>query len=170
MSDADRSYYERNRDLILAKRRVYREANRQAINDSQRCYRDANRERIRAYHASPVVREAKRVRRAQYHEMTRNSVFCHYTRSEQPACSACGIADLDVLTIDHIFGGGRRHRHEIRAYQSATAFYRWLVRNNFPDGFQVLCQNCNTKKYKVEQRGEVYVGVQGRAVLGVTTR
>lgn len=141
---------------------MYREANREAIKVRERCYREANREKLRAYRASPDAREAHRVRRAQYHEKTRYTVFRHYAMSEKPSCLSCGIADMDVLTIDHIFGGGRKHRIEIRAYNSATAFYRWLVRNSFPDGFQVLCQNCNTKKHKVEQRGEVYT------VLGVT--
>ena len=27
-----------------------------------------------------------------------------------------------------------------------TKFYRWLKRNNFPEGFQVLCFNCNCGK------------------------
>jgi hypothetical protein len=25
-------------------------------------------------------------------------------------------------------------------------FYRWLITNNFPDDFQILCHNCNYAK------------------------
>jgi len=28
----------------------------------------------------------------------------------------------------------------------STKFYRWLVENDFPEGFQILCHNCNFAK------------------------
>lgn len=45
------------------------------------------------------------------------------------------------LCIDHIDGGGNKHRAEIKG-----DFYRWLIDNNFPPGFQTLCHNCNMAK------------------------
>lgn len=53
-------------------------------------------------------------------------------------CSRCGEEEIDFLTIDHIGGGGARHRREI-----GTNIYKWLRENNYPVGFRVLCMNCN---------------------------
>lgn len=41
-------------------------------------------------------------------------------------------------------GGGRRHREAV-LYKNAGSrvFYDWLIKNDFPDGFRVLCYNCN---------------------------
>ncbi len=32
--------------------------------------------------------------------------------------------------------------------QSGKTFYDWLMKNNFPQGFQTLCWNCNFAKHK----------------------
>jgi len=61
-----------------------------------------------------------------------------------PRCGCCGERTYEFLSIDHIDGGGNKHRREIGG--SGTAFYRWLVKNAFPKGFQVLCYNCNFAK------------------------
>ena len=53
-------------------------------------------------------------------------------------CACCGETEHAFLTIDHVGGGGRQHRAEIR-----TSLYRWLRLNNYPSGFRVLCMNCN---------------------------
>jgi hypothetical protein len=65
----------------------------------------------------------------------RKLVLEHYGDSR---CQCCGESGDAFLTIDHIHGGGRKHRKEIR-----VDFYAWLMRNNYPDGFRVLCMNCN---------------------------
>ena len=57
------------------------------------------------------------------------------------ACACCQETTYEFLTIDHINGGGRQHRISLNGN-----FYRWLNRNNFPGGFQVLCYNCNCCK------------------------
>jgi len=53
-------------------------------------------------------------------------------------CSCCGVTDLVFLTIDHVNGGGARHRKKIK-----TSIYKWLKDNNYPPGYRVLCWNCN---------------------------
>lgn len=67
-------------------------------------------------------------------------VFSHYGLK----CACCGESDIRFLTIDHINNDGNKHRKEI----GLLAIYRWLIRNNFPDGFQALCYNCNLGKAK----------------------
>lgn len=58
-------------------------------------------------------------------------------------CVCCNEKELVCLTIDHINGGGTKHRKEVG---DGTQFYYWLKRNNFPDGYQVLCWNCNCSR------------------------
>jgi hypothetical protein len=52
------------------------------------------------------------------------------------------VVDIDCLTVDHIDGGGSRHRKQIGNGHT----YRWLKKHNYPSGYQVLCFNCNWKK------------------------
>ena len=55
-------------------------------------------------------------------------------------CSCCGEDRHEFLAIDHMDGSGNEHR---RSIGGAPAFYPWLIKNNFPSGFRVLCHNCN---------------------------
>ena len=60
-------------------------------------------------------------------------------------CACCGIAEEMFLAIDHIEDNGNIHRKELRASGSTTT-YLWLEHNNYPEGFQILCHNCNYAK------------------------
>lgn len=69
-------------------------------------------------------------------------VLTHYGNGKL-ACVRCGYSDVRALTIDHIWGGGRNHAKEIG---SGGSLYGWLKKNNFPNGFQTLCANCQLLK------------------------
>lgn len=65
------------------------------------------------------------------------------------ACLNCPETMTEFLTIDHINGGGNKHRKEIsngKYNVGGTYFYGWLKKNNWPSGFQCLCHNCNMAK------------------------
>jgi hypothetical protein len=55
-------------------------------------------------------------------------------------CRCCGEAEPRFLTIDHVEGGGHKHRRQIGG---PHLVYEWLARHKYPDGFQILCWNCN---------------------------
>ena len=78
------------------------------------------------------------------HDELRMKCLIHYG-GDPPKCACCGEDHLLFLTIDHIFGGGNHHKKEIGG---SGRLYNWLVQNNFPEGFQVLCYNCNCAKYR----------------------
>lgn len=61
--------------------------------------------------------------------------------NNNPQCSCCGTKHIEFLAIDHINGGGNKHRKKIGS--GSGTLYRWLKRNNYPDGFRILCNNCN---------------------------
>lgn len=68
----------------------------------------------------------------------RGRVMAHYGGS---VCVCCGETEMAFLCMDHVNGGGSRHR---RADHIARAsIYQWLVNRGFPEGFRVLCANCN---------------------------
>jgi hypothetical protein len=60
-------------------------------------------------------------------------------------CACCGETEPMFLSIDHINNDGAEHRKKINI-KGGTQIYRWLIKNSFPDGFQVLCWNCQNGK------------------------
>lgn len=87
--------------------------------------------------------------------VVRDEAYAHYGGAR---CACCGETEPLFLTIDHINGGGLKHRAEIhkelgrksmhRLSISASTFLYWLRKNNYPEGFQVLCMNCNSGKFR----------------------
>ena len=67
-------------------------------------------------------------------------------------CPGCNVCILEFLDIDHINGKGADHRRKMGARRengrvvSGRAIIYWLRENNYPEGFQVLCANCNKAK------------------------
>lgn len=75
-----------------------------------------------------------------YHKSNRIKCIKHY--SNEMKCICCGNSDVEVLSIDHIDGGGRKHMKEL-GVSSGNQFYSWLIKNHFPEGYRILCLNCN---------------------------
>jgi hypothetical protein len=67
-------------------------------------------------------------------------VLKYYSNSETPECACCKENIIEFLVIDHKDGGGNAHRREI-GHENLVAF---ILKNNFPPVFRVLCQNCNS--------------------------
>jgi hypothetical protein len=85
-------------------------------------------------------KEAMKIRGQQVVAKQKHDIISHYSKKTMK-CARCGFSDMRALSIDHINGGGRKHTEEIK--KQGTIFYRWLIKNGFPEGFQVLCMNCN---------------------------
>lgn len=65
-------------------------------------------------------------------------------------CAICGETLEIFLTIDHINNDGAEHRKKINGHNhGGVDMGAWLRRNNYPDGFQVLCVNCNHAKGRI---------------------
>jgi len=58
-------------------------------------------------------------------------------------CACCGEDEFEFLAIDHIEGGGNKHRQSGQ-FHPGIGFLTWLKKNNWPDGYRVLCHNCNS--------------------------
>lgn len=77
----------------------------------------------------------------------RYEVIGHYSQGTYK-CASCGDRHMEFLEIDHINGGGKQHKRSIPGNDT----YRWLRKNNYPSGYQVLCSNCNMKKVKLDAK------------------
>jgi len=75
-------------------------------------------------------------------------------------CQSCGEARLEFLCIDHINNEGVQHRKTFNNNGCGEHLYRWLKKNNYPEGFQVLCHNCNLYKSKCNSKKTVDVNLK----------
>lgn len=66
-----------------------------------------------------------------------------FTKYGGTICNCCRESNLKFLSIDHVHNNGNIHR---RTIGQKTEICKWLKKNNYPDGFQVLCYNCNFGK------------------------
>ena len=98
----------------------------------------ANRERHNANTRKSRLKYAdkNRQRGRDYHRRLREEVLAVYGN----ACACCGETHFEFLAIDHINGGGAEQR---RKNGRGNSFYNWLKNNDYPEGFRVLCHNCN---------------------------
>ena len=85
----------------------------------------------------------RKLYRIEYNRRLRLAALVFYG-GEVPRCGCCGESEVKFLGIDHIEGGGNEHRKEMT--QGGLHIYLWLRRNGYPEGFQVLCHNCNLSK------------------------
>jgi len=68
-------------------------------------------------------------------------LVAHYSNNAN-RCVCCGESDMRFLTIDHINGNGSKHRKSSKC-GTGSVFYRWLIKEGMPEGYQALCYNCN---------------------------
>lgn len=130
--EVNRQYHKAKREQITRRKREYFQTNP----DGAAGRRDTDRRR---WQADP---QSERAEARRYRAGIRRRVLAHY--GEQCAC--CGRKDR--LTIDHVNGDGGQHRAELwgRTNPSSYQMYAWLIKNDFPPGFQTLCQPCNGSK------------------------
>lgn len=103
--------------------------------------KELNRKQAECKKANPRYREKERVYKQARRYKQRTAVLSYYGVNGNPVCRHCGFNDMRALVIDHVNNDGAEHKKTINA-----DIYRWLEKNNFPEGFQTLCHNCNYLK------------------------
>ncbi len=111
---------------------------------------------IKAYRKTPGYKSKRQIRREKIEfEIRRKTRSKSQTAERQQIvlnhygnrCTCCGEDHKEFLTIDHINGGGTKHKKELRL--TGKKFYKWIIDNNFPDDLQILCMNCNWVRGRV---------------------
>ena len=128
--ERSREYYHKNREKVLERVRLHYQENKEKIKEWHRNYADAGY-------------------RAKWYLKKKLEILSHYSNGSM-RCAYCGFDDIRALSIDHIDGGGAPHRK-----MTGNDIYGWLKRNGFPEGYQVLCMNCQLIKRQVNR--ECYI-------------
>ena len=63
-----------------------------------------------------------------------------------PFCNCCGVQTLEFLTLDHILDRKNDAGVRVGGDRVGQNLYSWLIRMGFPEGFRVLCYNCNCSR------------------------
>lgn len=96
------------------------------MREYKRAWLSRNRQKVNEQHRQSSRRRYREVRTA---------ALAHYGGK----CACCGESRYEFLAIDHINGGGAKHRRTMQEGSIGA----WLKNNSYPDGFRVLCHNCN---------------------------
>ena len=135
----DKKWYQDHKEEINEQTKQYYLNHKKETKERQaQYYRDNKKEileRLAKYRQSHKKEEKDRKHRVYLEQ--RLIVMNHYGGK----CAFCGNTNVNHLCIDHINNDGAEHRKTI-----GRQICRWLIKNNFPDGFQVLCYNHNAEK------------------------
>lgn len=131
----DTGFYGKHPHCRLCQRKAHKEYYERVIKNNPehrkevaKKWRNANRERYRA-------------NQNRYYAKIRLKALSHYSNGT-PKCACCGETEIQFLSFDHINGGGNAQLKEI----GSRSIIRWLIKNGYPPGFQILCHNCNFSK------------------------
>lgn len=83
--------------------------------------------------------DCRNIGRNAYTAQTRVEVLRHYCGGKTPSCACCDERKIEFLGLDHINGGGNKHRKML----NLRSLHFHLKSRGYPEGFRVLCHNCN---------------------------
>lgn len=107
-------------------------------------YRLKNRDKIRLQERERYANTSKEWRAAVVLKNKKRRIKLRLEAIEKYGgkCMCCAEKQIEFLCIDHIAGGGNKHRKQM----TTKSIGEWLYANKYPKGFQVLCFNCNSAK------------------------
>jgi hypothetical protein len=141
-SELCKEYQKRHKDKIKLKKHQYYIENKTEITEKTSLYAKEHRE----WHNAKGTKAKNKLK---------SEVFSVYSCGE-PKCKSCNESELGVLTIDHVNGEGAEHRRELFGNNTGGGYkmYQWLKKKSYPEGFQVLCYNCQYRKRMIEMKAE----------------
>ena len=127
---------------------------KEKIRNQQPKRKKANLVRQRkAYQENPEIRAEFKKNRDTNRLKLLQMYSKRHSNSNIPCCRCCGENfHVDFLEIDHISGIKQMDSEPefvklgYKSKMTTTALVKWLLKNNSPEGFQILCKNCNQAK------------------------
>jgi hypothetical protein len=122
---------------------------------------EQSKDHVREYaSADYAANREDRIRQAtewnrEHPERRRKTALAHYYKMQHQAimayggyrCACCGETEPLFLSLDHVNNDGKAHRMKLGTL-GGTKLYKWLRENEWPEGFQVLCMNCNQGRHR----------------------
>lgn len=106
---------------------------------SKKAWKAANKDRVALHRRTYRAKHAAAIKL--HNDHIRLRLRLDAIEAYGGACQCCGENQWEFLTIDHLNGGGRKHR---KRFGGGWLFYRWLKNEGYPkDEFRLLCYNCN---------------------------
>jgi len=133
-----------------AKKRAYHKRPEVKVKRSAYAKTPEARARQKKRRSTPEVKVKIASYEKERRETQKKDVFSHYSKihsnSNIPCCRCCGLNDhIEFLTLDHIAGRKQMDSEpELLklGYSSklpTQPLNVWIITNNFPEGFQILC-------------------------------
>lgn len=102
-----------------------------------------SRKQAREYMRRPEQTARQMAWNAKNRKELRQAVYAKYGN----ICARCPENDPVVFQIDHVNGGGYREMKDIYGNSNNPKFLRRVLEDT-EGNFQLLCANCNIKKYR----------------------
>jgi len=138
-----KKWYADNHDQILNDKHEYYKENRAAILKNKSEYRLKNLDKIRVRIKKWTDDNAEHV--VESHRVYRQSIINQVLDLLGQKCVTCGLDIKEFLTIDHVNNDGNTER----SFGSLGWKRRILNGESDKTRYQVLCHNCNNKKYRI---------------------
>ena len=120
-----RKWYKDNKEKVKEWGKRYYEDNKETVNERNKIWAAKNPESLRKS-------------RKKFTRKRKEYIIAYYSNNTNK-CECCNESNIEFLTVDHINGDGAQHRREI----GGGHLYHWLTKNKYPEGFRILCLNCN---------------------------
>jgi len=106
--------------------------------------RALDREKYRQDRTNPVWVASEQKRGREYWQKLRHEAIMTYGGYR---CACCGETEEKFLSLDHVNNDGAEHRRSLgydgNGKGASSKILKWLKDHDYPEGFQVLCMNCN---------------------------
>ena len=131
----------RNAEKVKVKNREWQLANPDRVKAAMKRYQERNPGLAAARTAEWRAKNRERALEAQrkVNADRKRRVYEAYGGFK---CACCGETEEAFLSIDHVNNDGAEHRRQV----DRRGLYKWLEKQGFPPGYQVLCMNCNFGK------------------------
>lgn len=148
--EKNRERYPKIKEAHNLKRRI-RRLNNPEFRERHKKYIDYWEDRIvnnlketpfESYRRTYLANREKRLEVMHQRNKNRRLEIIYWYSNGAMCCSECGEITIQFLSIDHINNDGGKEK---KIYKGNIINH--IIRNNFPDKYQILCHNCNTIKH-----------------------
>lgn len=138
--DYYREYYDKNKEKERERGRKWREENPDKVKKYQEQYR--RKKGVPEKRPAATLEEKNKRQKRKQRELWLECIIAYGGK-----CTCCGEEEIRFLNLDHI-GRERPEFPDLKPRKgtnrsSSKALWKWMKNNNWPEGFQVLCWNCN---------------------------